>query len=97
MFNFNNDNIAKDWSITVWGDSGPVSIRHSAGLTSDTLPVAPPRNGDDGGDDNDDGGDDNDDGDNDGDDGDDDNDDGGDDNDDGGCDCGEDNCLSPDE
>lgn len=89
--------MAKDWSLTVWGDSGPVSIRHSDGLTSETLPVIAPRNTD--GDDNDDESDsssdsDTDDNDEGGEDSDD-NDDGGDDNNDGGCDCGEE-CFTAD-
>ena len=61
QLDFNNENLARDWSVTAWGDSGPLTVEHSTGIQSAQLPVAPPAGStpDDGGDDGtDDGGDD---------------------------------------
>ena len=38
-WDFSKSNIAKDWSVVVWGENGPVSITHNGGWTSDELPV----------------------------------------------------------
>ena len=30
--NFNRKGVTKDWSVTVWGEKGEVSVRHSEGI-----------------------------------------------------------------
>ena len=39
--NWNRSGITKDWSVTAWGESGPVSVKHSEGIRSDHLPFTP--------------------------------------------------------
>ena len=46
VFDFNNDNVAKDWSVTAWGDKGTLHVYHDKGIESASLPVAPPKAGD---------------------------------------------------
>jgi len=41
--NWNDGEQARDFSVTVWGEAGPVTITHSDGLESASLPVVPPR------------------------------------------------------
>ena len=41
--NWNDGMQARDFSVTVWGESAPVSITHNDGLSSAALPVVPPR------------------------------------------------------
>lgn len=42
-FDIGNANVGHDWSITVYGDKGELSIKHKGGLTTQHLPViAPP-------------------------------------------------------
>jgi len=38
---FSDKRRPKDWSVIAYGELGPVSISHSQGLKSDSLPVAP--------------------------------------------------------
>ena len=40
-FNWNRAGITKDWSVTAWGESGPVSVTHDGGIRSDSLPFTP--------------------------------------------------------
>ena len=40
-FNFAIEGITKDWSITAWGESGPVTVTHESGIPSDSLPYMP--------------------------------------------------------
>lgn len=41
--NWNDGKQARDFSVTVWGEAGPVTITHADGLASAALPVVPPR------------------------------------------------------
>ena len=43
--NWNDGVQARDWSVTVWGNAGPVTVTHEAGISSDSLPVVPPKGG----------------------------------------------------
>ena len=40
-FNFDIAGITKDWSVSAWGESGPVTVTHESGSTSDSLPFVP--------------------------------------------------------
>ena len=40
-FNWNRPGITKDWSVTAWGESGPVSVTHDSGIASDSFPYQP--------------------------------------------------------
>ena len=39
--NWNRPGITKDWSVTAWGESGPVAVLHNDGIPSDHLPYQP--------------------------------------------------------
>ena len=43
-FNWEREGITKDWSITAWGEVGAVTVEHSDGLKSDSLPYTPKHN-----------------------------------------------------
>ena len=40
-FNWNRSGITRDWSVTAWGESGPVSVTHDQGIATDSLPFTP--------------------------------------------------------
>ena len=40
-WNWLDPNYSNDWSVTAWGNKGPVIISHKLGLESDKMPVAP--------------------------------------------------------
>ena len=40
-FNWNRSGITKDWSVTAWGESGPVSVTHDRGIATDSYPFTP--------------------------------------------------------
>ena len=40
-WNWLDPNYSNDWSVTAWGNKGPVTIKHKLGLESDKMPVAP--------------------------------------------------------
>ena len=40
-FNWNRSGITKDWSVTAWGETGPVSVTHDQGISSDSYPFTP--------------------------------------------------------
>ena len=40
-FNWNRSGITRDWSVTAWGESGPVSVTHDQGIATDSLPFLP--------------------------------------------------------
>ena len=42
-WNWNNQNTARDWSVTAWGEKGKVYVAHDEGLETAQLPVAPPK------------------------------------------------------
>jgi hypothetical protein len=37
-FNWEREGVTKDWSITAWGEDGPVTVEHNDGISTDTLP-----------------------------------------------------------
>ena len=37
-WNWSDANYSKDWSVTVWGSKGAVTVTHNNGLKSDKLP-----------------------------------------------------------
>ena len=43
--NWDRPGITKDWSLTSWGESGPVTVIHSEGISSDHLPYTPKKGG----------------------------------------------------
>ena len=40
-FNWEREGLTHDWSVTVWGEVGGVSVTHNDGIASDSLPYVP--------------------------------------------------------
>ena len=43
-YNFDRRGITKDWALTVWGDKGEITVRHSKGIPSKHFSYTPKAN-----------------------------------------------------
>ena len=43
-YNWNRRGITKDWSVTAWGDTGEVTVRHSKSIRSEHFAYTPKEN-----------------------------------------------------